>query len=55
MLVDKLPDVANIALGAFFFGQFIADRAFSPFLGLFGLGLWLLLIGWLIVLAGGEE
>ena len=55
MLVDKLPDVANVAVGALFFGQFFGERAFSPLLALLGLGLWGLLIGWAVLLAGGNE
>lgn len=29
MLVDKLPDAANLALGALVFGQVLGDDAFS--------------------------
>ena len=59
MLVDKLPGVANVAVGALLFGQFFGERAFSPLLALLGLGLglglWGLLIGWAVLLAGGDE
>ena len=36
MLADKLPDAANLALGALFFGQFLSDRPFSRALALSG-------------------
>jgi hypothetical protein len=29
-LADKLPDMANVAVGALVFGQFLGDRPFSP-------------------------
>jgi Na+-transporting methylmalonyl-CoA/oxaloacetate decarboxylase beta subunit len=56
MLVDKLPDVANLAIGALSFGQFLADRPFSLTLGLCGLAIWVVLMAWAISLAsGGNE
>jgi hypothetical protein len=51
VLVDKLPDAANVAAGAMFFGQFLNDRPFSLLLGLAGVGLWVVVIGWTITLA----
>ena len=30
MFADKLPDTANLALGALVFGQFLAEGAFRP-------------------------
>ena len=38
VLVDKVPDVANLVIGALFLGQFLSDRPFSPVLALFGFG-----------------
>ncbi len=29
MLIDKLPDAADLALGGLVFGQFLGDRPFS--------------------------
>ena len=55
VLVDKLPDVANLAAGALLFGQFLGERAFSPYVALFGLALWALLTGFAVALAGGKE
>jgi hypothetical protein len=51
MLVDKLPDAANLAAGALFFGQFLGDRQFSLTLAFSGLGAWVALMAWAIVLA----
>ncbi len=28
-LIEKVPDVANLAMGSMFFGQFLTDRPFS--------------------------
>ena len=53
MLADKLPDTANLALGALTFGQFLADQV-SPFLVLVGVALWALLMV-AALLAGGLE
>ena len=54
MLADKLPDAANLAAGALFFGQFLADRTFSLTLAFAGLGTWVALMAWAIVLASEE-
>ena len=43
MLADKLPDTANLALGALGFGQFLA-ASFSIALLLLGMALWTLLM-----------
>ena len=51
MLTDKLPDAANLAAGALFFGQFLSGRSFSLTLALAGLGTWVALMAWAIVLA----
>lgn len=55
MLVDKLPDAANVAAGAMFFGQFLSGQPFSPLLALFGIGSWLALVGWAVVLASEDQ
>ena len=41
VLAEKLPDAANLAIGALFFGQLLAERAFSIRLAVFGLAAWL--------------
>lgn len=44
MLVDKLPDAANVGAGARFFGQFLGEQSFSPLRAAVGIGLWLFLM-----------
>ncbi len=55
MLVDKLPDAANLAIGALVFGQLLGGELFSQWLALLGLGLWALFMTWAALLAGGDE
>ena len=45
VLVDKLPDLANVAAGAMTFGQFLGQQPVSlPIAGI-GLVLWFILMG----------
>ena len=53
VLVDKVPDVANVAIGALSFGQFLGDRPFSVALALCGIAMWVVLMAWAIALANG--
>ncbi|MEO6064379.1 MAG: hypothetical protein ABIP49_01180 [Lysobacterales bacterium] len=55
MLVDKLPDVANLAIGALSFGQFLGDRPFSLTRALCGVAMWMILMAWTIALASGRN
>ena len=50
MLIDKLPDAANLALGGLVFGQFLGDRPFSVGIGVLGVATWALLLGGAFVL-----
>jgi hypothetical protein len=50
MLIDKLPDAANLALGALVFGQFLQDRPFSRQLATAGVAVWLGLLAWALLL-----
>ena len=43
-LIDKLSDVANVAVGALVFGPFLGGQPFSEALALIGVGLWLVLM-----------
>lgn len=54
MLIDKVPDGANVAVGALFFGQFLGDRPFSFMLAAAGAGVWLILMACAIVLGSGR-
>ena len=49
-LMDKLPDTANLALGALVFGQFLGERPFSRMLAAGGLVLWLGMLAWVLLL-----
>jgi hypothetical protein len=54
MFADKLPDVANLALGALVFGQFLGQQ-FSLLAAVTGLVLWVGLMGWAVHFARGGE
>jgi len=54
MFADKLPDTANLAVGALVFGQFLGTE-FSTRVAAFGLGVWGVLIAWAAVLAAKDE
>ena len=54
MLIDKLPDTANLALGALVFGQFIGDRPFSTTVAILGIAMWTVLAGCAFVIGGQE-
>ena len=51
VLVDKLPDAANLVVGALFVGQFLSDRPFSLTLALSGIAVWVVLMGFALVVA----
>ena len=51
MLVDKLPNAANLVVGALFVGQFLSDRPFSLTLALSGIAVWVVLMGFALVVA----
>lgn len=55
VLVDKLPDIANVAAGAMVFGQFLGDRPFSLRLAALGSLLWATLLVCSVALAGRSE
>ena len=54
MLIEKVPDVANLTLASTFLGQFLSDRPFSLVLGFAGLGAWTLLAIVAFMLAGDD-
>ena len=55
VLVDKLPDLANVAVGAMSFGQFLSGQPFSFKLALAGIGVWFILTGFAVSLAGKDR
>ena len=54
VLVDKLPDIPNVAAGALVFGQFLGDQEYSLALALYGVGTWSALMGFTLLLAKGS-
>ena len=55
VLIDKLPDVANLVAASTFFGQFLADRPFSTWLALGGITTSMLLWVVTLLLAEGKR
>jgi hypothetical protein len=51
VVIDKVPDMANVTAGAMVFGQFLADRPFSLMLAAAGISAWLTLAAWTLYLA----
>lgn len=51
VLVDKLPDAANLVVGALFVAQFLGDRPFSLALALSGIAAWAALMGFALNVA----
>jgi len=45
LLAEKLLDVANIAVAAMIFGQFVSGQPFDVGAAAFGVGFWLLIYG----------
>jgi hypothetical protein len=55
VLVDKMPDVAHLAAGALFFGQFLTDRPFSIVIAFTGLALWAVMMVGTLILAAEDQ
>ena len=55
MLVDKVPDFANLVIGALFLGQFLGDGPFSLALALFGIAAWTVLTVFALAVAAMED
>lgn len=55
MLIDKLPDAANLALGALVFGQFLGDRPFSAAVAVLGVVTWAAFLGGAFILGGESD
>jgi hypothetical protein len=51
VLVDKVPDVANIAVGALVFGQVLGEQRFSFVVAVLGASTWAGLLAWSLFLA----
>ena len=55
LLAETLRDIANIAAGAMVFGQFIGSQTLSYSIAAFEMGVWVALVTFAIVLAGGTQ
>ena len=55
MLVDKLPDLANVAVAALVFGQLLSDGPFSGRVALIGGAMWFALVGFAFFLGGRKR
>jgi hypothetical protein len=53
VLIDNLPDTANLALGGMLFAQFVGGQMFSTLVALAGAVVWMVLMGSSIMLAKG--
>ncbi len=52
MLLDKVPDTANLVLGTLAFGQLLSDEPFSAAITTGGFVVWGLLFGWAFRIGG---
>jgi hypothetical protein len=55
LLAETLRDIANVAAGAMVFGQFIGSQTLSYSIAAFGMGVWVALVTFAMVLAGGTQ
>jgi hypothetical protein len=55
IIVEKLPDLANIVAGVFVIGQFVGDEPASIWLIGAGLAMWISLAVLTLVIAGGNH
>jgi hypothetical protein len=55
LLAETVRDIANIAAGAMVFGQFVGGGTFSIRLAMFGGGLWVVCVGYAVVIAKGSR
>ncbi len=55
MLIDKLPDAANLALAGLVFGQFLGDRPFSAAIAVVGIVTWAAFLGGAFVLGAEKD
>ena len=56
LLAEKLLDVANIAVAAMIFGQFVSGQPFRIDVGILGVALWLFIYVFVYLrILGGKE
>ena len=54
VLIEKMPDAANLAAGSMFLGQYLTERPFSVTLALAGVTGWIAFWALTLVLSGGD-
>ena len=55
LLAETIRDIASVAAGAMVFGQFLGSQAFLFWIAAFGMGAWVALVAFAIVLAGETQ
>lgn len=55
ILMDKLPDLANLAVAGLVFGQFVGGGRFSIHIGFVGVVIWIAVIALALWFAGEEQ
>lgn len=55
VLLEKVPDVANLGVGVLVFGQFVSDQPFSVWLAVLGFGIWSGLMEGTLLIAGDDK
>ncbi|MBI2186221.1 MAG: hypothetical protein HYU37_03740 [Acidobacteria bacterium] len=55
VVVEKLPDLANIVVGVLVLGPLVGDNPLSMGLIISGLTVWIALAGFTLLMAGGER
>ena len=55
VIVEKLPDLANLAAGVLVLGQFVGEEPASVWRMILGAALWTGLAGVTLLIAGGES
>jgi len=55
VIVEKLPDLANLFVGVLVLGQFVGEEAVSVWLMVMGGAVWAVLAAVTLLVAGGES
>ncbi|MBI4266144.1 MAG: hypothetical protein HY657_17350 [Acidobacteria bacterium] len=55
VLVETLRELANLSAGALVLGRFVSGQSMSLWLLLAGAGIWLLLVGMALLVAGEQD
>ena len=51
LLLDKVPDIANLVAAGLVFAQSLAPAGFSVPVAVFGASLWVVLFAWMLFIA----